>query len=127
MSIYPCQRCEGKGEIPAFGHVLGGVCFKCKGSGKQYYKPSQSVQWVVWLPVVGETQVTNSHFPWLGYGVKAPNSQKALIAAAKQYAKSCARGAYCAGHYTTEGALVMPADVSREWYQSQQNFIAPRP
>lgn len=44
---WPCSRCDGKGEIRAFGHVLGGVCFKCGGCGKQASKPSLSVMWVV--------------------------------------------------------------------------------
>lgn len=32
---YECPRCCGQGNIPAFGHVLGGVCFSCGGSGKK--------------------------------------------------------------------------------------------
>jgi hypothetical protein len=27
-------RCLGKGYISAFGHIHGGVCFRCEGSGK---------------------------------------------------------------------------------------------
>jgi hypothetical protein len=27
-----CPRCDGKGRIDGFGHVLGGVCFECSGS-----------------------------------------------------------------------------------------------
>lgn len=30
-----CSRCEGKGHIAFYGHVLGGICFKCSGSGQQ--------------------------------------------------------------------------------------------
>jgi hypothetical protein len=30
-SIYvKCERCSGKGIIKVFGHVLGGVCFRCR-------------------------------------------------------------------------------------------------
>jgi hypothetical protein len=28
-----CGKCGGSGNIPAFGHVLGGVCFDCNGTG----------------------------------------------------------------------------------------------
>lgn len=31
--INPCSRCGGTGTMP-FKHVIGGVCFKCDGSGK---------------------------------------------------------------------------------------------
>jgi hypothetical protein len=30
-----CSRCGGEGEIPQFRHVEGGICFKCRGSGKE--------------------------------------------------------------------------------------------
>ena len=30
-----CTRCEGKGHISFYKHVLGGTCFKCGGSGTQ--------------------------------------------------------------------------------------------
>lgn len=44
---YPCYRCSGEGMIRAFGHVLGGACFKCHGSGKQASKPNHAVKWTV--------------------------------------------------------------------------------
>lgn len=31
---YTCRRCGGNGVIPHFGHVDGGVCFECGGSGR---------------------------------------------------------------------------------------------
>lgn len=38
-----CQRCSGKGNINAYAHVQGGVCFRCNGTGKvnapRAYKP----------------------------------------------------------------------------------------
>lgn len=37
---YGCSKCNGTGEIPAHRNVMGGVCFKCKGSGKQSRKPA---------------------------------------------------------------------------------------
>lgn len=30
-----CRRCKGKGELPHYGHVMGGICFKCDGSGDE--------------------------------------------------------------------------------------------
>lgn len=40
MKNYPCGRCGGKGVLPHHANVLGGVCFKCGGSGQQKSKPS---------------------------------------------------------------------------------------
>lgn len=31
-----CGKCEGKGKIPHFHYVSGGVCFSCDGAGKIY-------------------------------------------------------------------------------------------
>jgi len=28
-----CDRCGGRGHIPVYNHVQGGVCFQCWGSG----------------------------------------------------------------------------------------------
>lgn len=28
-----CYKCDGTGQINAFGHVANGVCFACKGAG----------------------------------------------------------------------------------------------
>jgi hypothetical protein len=33
-----CPRCHGKGTIPKFMHVKEGVCFRCKGSGREAIK-----------------------------------------------------------------------------------------
>jgi hypothetical protein len=33
-TIRQCPRCGGIGHIPGFSHVMGGMCFKCGGSGK---------------------------------------------------------------------------------------------
>ena len=32
----PCERCGGVGKIPYFGHIDGGVCFKCGGNPWSY-------------------------------------------------------------------------------------------
>ena len=39
METYPCSRCDGKGRIDHHNNVLGGVCFKCGGSGQQKSNP----------------------------------------------------------------------------------------
>lgn len=31
---YKCDRCNGKGVIPYYGYIDGGVCFECGGSGR---------------------------------------------------------------------------------------------
>lgn len=40
----PCTKCSGDGDIRAFRHVMGGVCFSCGGKGykmvSKSYKPS---------------------------------------------------------------------------------------
>lgn len=34
----PCGRCQGTGSLPHFGHVHGGVCFRCAGQKVVYTK-----------------------------------------------------------------------------------------
>jgi len=47
-TTYTCSRCQGKGRISGFGHVMAGVCFKCGGAGTQARKPAApSVRWAV--------------------------------------------------------------------------------
>ena len=29
-----CGKCGGTGKLPWYSHIMGGVCFACKGSGK---------------------------------------------------------------------------------------------
>jgi hypothetical protein len=38
---YPCAKCDGKGTIRGFSHVLHGVCFRCGGTGTVASKPRQ--------------------------------------------------------------------------------------
>ena len=33
LLVEPCRRCNGRGSLPHYGHVLRGVCFRCNGSG----------------------------------------------------------------------------------------------
>jgi hypothetical protein len=74
---YPCYRCAGKGEISGFRHVLGGVCFKCKGSGIQYSKPAaRGILWVV-LDSKGKHS----------YNIKATTAAKAVAKAQATFAR----------------------------------------
>lgn len=43
MTQYPCSKCDGKGTIQGFTHVLNGVCFRCGGTGKQKSRPRKQV------------------------------------------------------------------------------------
>ena len=50
VTLYPCLRCNGNGRISVYSNVLGGVCFKCAGTGKQKGKPSApALQWAVFF------------------------------------------------------------------------------
>ena len=43
---YQCPKCSGKGQIPAYRNVMGGVCFKCSGAGSVPTKPRKpSTKW----------------------------------------------------------------------------------
>jgi hypothetical protein len=49
-TAFPCVRCNGQGKIWAYANVLGGVCFKCHGSGTQSRKPAPpTLQWAVFF------------------------------------------------------------------------------
>ena len=46
--MHACSRCSGTGRLAHFSNVLGGTCFKCKGTGKQRTKPgAQTPKWAV--------------------------------------------------------------------------------
>lgn len=33
VEFEPCDRCNGRGDIPKYNHVQDGICFKCEGDG----------------------------------------------------------------------------------------------
>lgn len=37
QDAYVCEKCHGKGIIPAFMHVCKGVCFDCLGIGYRFH------------------------------------------------------------------------------------------
>lgn len=41
--MFTCPRCNGKGTIKEYGHIRGGVCFKCSGKGKVNHRPRARV------------------------------------------------------------------------------------
>lgn len=46
-NCFECPRCLGKGQIPAYRNVQGGVCFRCSGTGKVATRPAKpSIKWV---------------------------------------------------------------------------------
>jgi hypothetical protein len=42
-----CSRCSGNGLIPCFSHVMGGVCFRCWGSGRDPQELHELEAWLV--------------------------------------------------------------------------------
>lgn len=36
--LVDCPKCCGKGNIPAFSGIAGGICFRCGGEGKVEYR-----------------------------------------------------------------------------------------
>lgn len=47
-TVYACSRCGGTGRLAVHSNVLGGVCFKCQGTGKQRTKPgAPTPKWAV--------------------------------------------------------------------------------
>lgn len=39
-----CSRCGGLGNIPHYGHVYNGVCFKCHGAGRMLTPKGKSAR-----------------------------------------------------------------------------------
>ena len=33
-----CDRCDGTGRVPHYGHIANGICFQCQGSGKVSFR-----------------------------------------------------------------------------------------
>lgn len=99
---YKCTRCNGKGYLPIFSHVLGGICFKCKGSGKQASKPGKpSVKWAVF----GTNCMTGERARL--YNVNAKNEQVAIEKARAIYARASTE---FKDMYSLEDAIAVRAD-----------------
>ena len=101
-NLYECTRCNGKGRLPIFSNVLGGVCFKCKGSGKQASKPGKpSVKWAV----LGIDRMTGERARL--YNVKAKNEQGAIEKARATYVRASIE---FKDQYSLEDAIAVRAD-----------------
>lgn len=97
-NAYACSRCDGKGRIGGFSHVLGGVCFACKGSGRQKSRPTKSEKWAVFAKETATGVWTRI------YNATAPSAKKAIERAATHYAKASAKWR---ADYTMDGAVAI--------------------
>jgi DnaJ-class molecular chaperone len=94
MAEYKCSRCDGEGRLWIHANVLGGVCFKCHGTGKQESKPAaKGVMWAV-LDSNGVC----------AYNQKATTKAKAVAKSLKTYARASA--AFQAEHDMTKATAV---------------------
>jgi len=76
-TAYACSRCAGSGRMSHFSNVIGGECFRCRGTGKQYTKPTKpSPKWAVF----GQHRETGA---WLRLYNVVARSKPAAIAKAK--------------------------------------------
>lgn len=83
-ATYPCTRCDGKGWIPGYGHVLGGVCFKCGGTGWQKRKPAAPTRrWTVLA-----TRTTDHHPDVVVCFIRAKSERLALEKASAQLSRA---------------------------------------
>ena len=72
-TTYPCTRCQGKGRLAIYANVLGGVCFKCGGTGRQKTRPSApSHRWSV------NAIRTTDHQDCTVFYVRAKTEQEAI-------------------------------------------------
>lgn len=80
-TAYACSRCAGSGRMSQFSNVIGGECFRCRGTGKQYTKPTKpSPKWAVF----GQHRETGA---WLRlYNVVARSKPAAIAKAQTTYA-----------------------------------------
>lgn len=100
-ATYKCSRCNGKGRIPCFNNVLGGVCFKCKGTGAQASKPSKpSIKW----GVMGEDRNTGMRARL--YNVNSPSAQGAINKARNMFENASAA---FKDQYSMAAAIAVPA------------------
>lgn len=80
---YACSRCAGSGRMSQFSNVVGGECFRCRGTGKQYTRPrAPTPKWAVF----GQRQKTEE---WLRlYNVVARSKPAAIAKAQAVWAKA---------------------------------------
>jgi len=98
---YPCSRCEGARYIRGFSHVVGGVCFRCGGTGKQKSKPATSTLWAILGrdPLTGEEKHA--------YNISAKTPSVALKKASVVFAGASAQ---FREENSLDGAVAVPSD-----------------
>lgn len=80
MEEYPCSRCGGTGRLSGYGHVWGGVCFKCHGTGTQTAKPStKAAKWAVHFPKTVERPTAIDQGDDFVYIVSAKSPDQAVL------------------------------------------------
>lgn len=101
-ATYKCCRCQGRGKLNAFSHVIGGVCFKCSGTGTQANKPTEALPLFAVMFVNRATGAAERI-----YSLRARTSALAMRVAAARYeqASSAFRD-----EYSMEGAVAVRAD-----------------
>ena len=73
-----CGRCSGKGLITAFSHVLGGVCFSCKGTGFHLTRHGKADR-ARWLKARDEVCLRTVADVQVGDHVRLPSDNKYAI------------------------------------------------
>ena len=101
-AAYKCSRCQGKGRLSAFSHVVSGVCFKCGGIGTQATKPTVALPLFAVIFVSRATGAAERI-----YNLRARTSAVAMRVAAARYeqASSAFRD-----EYSMQGAVAVRAD-----------------
>lgn len=101
-ATYKCTRCAGTGRLNCFSNVLGGVCFKCKGSGMQTTKPAKpSIKWAV----LGEDRNTGMRARL--YNVSSPSAAGAIAKARRTFEGASTE---FRDQYSMAAAIAVPAE-----------------
>jgi hypothetical protein len=104
MEEYPCSRCGGTGRLSGYGHVWGGVCFKCHGTGTQTAKPStKAAKWAVHFPKTVELPTSIDQGDDFVYIVSAKSPDQAVLKATTTFLGSRIRH-----EFTERGAWAEP-------------------
>lgn len=100
---YPCSRCAGVGRLDYHSGVLAGVCFKCRGTGRQASPPvARSPLWAVF----GEEYATGMRVRL--YNVRARSAQGAVTKARRLFETRASEE--FRGQYSMAAAVARPAD-----------------
>lgn len=101
-ATYKCSRCRGNGRLNAFSHVIGGVCFKCGGTGTQATKPTESLPLFAVMFVNRATGAATRI-----YNLRARTSALAMKVAAARYEQASTA---FRDEYSMAGAVAVRAD-----------------